>query len=109
MSDPQVLARILGTDVGENAILDLGLAESDAKTQAAVISEVGGAVLGRIMLETYKRLPVGIQDELDLCIEAGDSSAARTLLEQHIPNFGDFISEQSRLAYRRITEGGNTV
>jgi hypothetical protein len=97
MTLPDDIQAILSNDshVGE-LLKTLHIEDAPPETQATIISDIGGVLLGRLTLEILKRLPEDEKPRLDELLFKGDGDGMKGFLSKHVGDSDKFVLDVVR-------------
>jgi hypothetical protein len=102
MNDTKLIKELLGDEFAQKILAEIGIEGDPPEIQAQFISEIGEAILQRMVLEILKRLPKAEATQFEELIGGGDMEAIRSLVSPHIPQFDQFIADTAQKEYLLI-------
>jgi hypothetical protein len=100
----EIQSEVLGDELAQNVISDIGYEHYPEQVQAEMISEIGEVLMMRLSLEIVKQLPQDKADDFEKLIGGGNMQAIRDLVEPYIPNFDRFIQETVSKEYASLKQ-----
>lgn len=100
--DTNVISELLGEEVTQNAIAELGMQNASKEVQEPLLAMIGQGIIERVTLELLTALPPEERDRFEQLVGSGNGTELQELLERHIPDLEKFVQEQAEREYEAI-------
>lgn len=107
MTDP-MLKKLLGDELTQQIIKEMGIERDSPETQGALLSMLGDRIMQRIVVKIIKKLPASERVKFESLIGEGDILALRTLLHPYIPDVDLFIATEARHEFDTLKQKVDT-
>lgn len=100
--DTNVISELLGEEITQNAIAELGMQNASKEVQEPLLAMIGQGIIERVTLELLTALPPEERDRFEQLVGSGKGTELQELLERHIPDLEKFVQEQAEREYEAI-------
>ena len=90
--DKKMLEELLGDDITQKVLEELGIRNSSPEMQAELLAGLMSTILKRIALEVLTVLPKSEHAEFERYIGSGDGPGMQSFLRKHIPDADEFVA-----------------
>lgn len=101
-NDTNVISELLGEDVTQNAIAELGMQNTSKDVQEPLLAMIGQGIIERVTLELLTALPPEERDRFEQLVGSGSGVEMRELLEKHIPDVEQFVMRHAEREYEAL-------
>lgn len=93
--ETRMIKDLLGDDIVQTIITELGIASEPAEAQVEAVSTLGENIMLRITLETLKQLPLDAHAEFERLQDSGDAEAMKAFLVPYISDWDKFVRREA--------------
>lgn len=101
-TDTNVISELLGEEITQNAITELGMQNASKEVQAPLLAMIGQGIVERVTLELLTALPSSERDRFEQLVGSGNGAQMREFLERHIPDLEQFVMQHAEREYEAL-------
>ncbi|MFZ2887123.1 MAG: DUF5663 domain-containing protein [Minisyncoccia bacterium] len=96
------LKDLLGEEMAESILAKLGIEREDTDTQNATLHLMSEAILTRVVVEIFKKIPESERADFEAIAKSGDPQKILDFFLKFIPNLDAFVEEAARKEFEVI-------
>lgn len=101
-NDQNVISELLGNEITQKAMIELGMQDASPEVQAPLLAMIGNGILERVTLELLTSLPLEERDRFEQLVGSGNGGELQELLEKHIPDLEKFVQLHAEREYEAL-------